>query len=85
MSAPITFLEMPTQDRGPAVPDGSQGPQLRVRQYGSPASQKLFFMGAEDIGQFRPMWFHRGTESRSRSNESRGLGVDRIDTSATCR
>jgi hypothetical protein len=50
MSAPIALLEMPTQGRGPAVPYGSQGPQLRVRQHGSPASQKLFFMGAEDIG-----------------------------------
>jgi hypothetical protein len=58
MSAPIALLEMPTQGCGPAVPDGSQGPQLRVRQHESPASQKLFFMGAEDIGQFRPMWFH---------------------------
>ena len=58
--------------------------RLWVRQHGSPASQKLFFMGAEDIGQFRPMWSHRGTETRSRPNEFRGLGVERIDTSATC-
>jgi len=30
MSAPIALLEVPTQGRGPAVPYGSQGPQLRV-------------------------------------------------------
>jgi hypothetical protein len=42
-------------------------------------------MGAEDIGQFRPMLFHRWIGTKSSSNESRGLGVERTDTSATCR
>jgi len=51
----------------------------------APNSNAPGMMGAEDIGQFRPMLFHRWIGTKSSSNESRGLGVERTDTSATCR
>jgi hypothetical protein len=85
MSAPVALIEMTTQYHGPAVTNVSKRFPLLARQHRVPASQEIVLMSAEDIGQFQPMWFHRWTERRSRSNESSGLQVERIDTSATCR
>ena len=57
MSAPIAPLEMPAQGRGPAVPDIFERFPLLAGQHLIPASQEVALMGAEDIGQFRPMRF----------------------------
>jgi len=85
MPAPIALLEVTAQDRGPAVANVPQRPPLLAGQHRVPASPKVLLMSAEDIGQFQPMFFHREDRARSRSSESRGLGVERTATSATCR
>jgi hypothetical protein len=86
MPAPIALPEVAAQDRGPAVANISQRALLFARQHGFPASQKLALVGAEDIGQFQPMLSHHSMGMRSSdSNDSRGLGVERMATSATRR
>ena len=59
MPAPVALVEMTAQDRGPAVTNVSERFPLLARQHGVPASQEIALMGAEDIGQFQPMRFHR--------------------------
>ena len=82
MSAPIALLDAAAQGGGPAVANVFERFPLLTRQDRIPASQKITLMGAEDIGQFWPMRFHR---RKSSSSESSGLGVERTATSATCR
>ena len=86
MSTPVTFIEVTTQDRSPAVANVSERFPLLARQHGVPTCQEIVLMGAEDIGQFQPMRFHSlGGRSRSDSSDSSGLVVPRTFTSATCR
>lgn len=85
MSAPITLVKVTAQDRGPAVTNVFERFPLLARQHRVPASEEVALMSAEDIGQFRPMRFHRGSVIKSSSSVSSGLGVERTATSATCR
>jgi hypothetical protein len=85
MSAPITLVEMTAQGCGSAVPNIVKRFPLLTRQYAIPAGQEIALMGAEDIGQFWPMWFHGSIGGKLRSSESSGLEVERTATSATCR
>jgi hypothetical protein len=85
MSALITLLEMTAQYGGPAVTNISQRSSLLARQHRVPASEEILLMSADDIGQFQPMFFHRGDGTMSRSKESSGLAVERTAMSATCR
>lgn len=82
MSTPVVLLDAATQGSGPAVANIFKRFPLLARQDRVPASEEIALMGAEDIGQFGPMWFHR---RKSSSSESSGLGVARTATSATCR
>jgi hypothetical protein len=51
-------MEMTAQCRGSTRADIAKRLQLAVRQNGPPPFQKLLFVLAKDIGDFRPTLFH---------------------------
>ena len=88
----IVLLRMAAQDRCPAIANVPEGFPLLMGQRVSPASQKIVFVGAENIGQLKPMIAHRSGENvlaaltrLSGSNSSSGLIVERTEVSATCK
>ena len=91
MSARITLfdiLHMAAQSGGAAVADGSEGFPLRGVEYVTPLCEELFFVRAEHIGHFEPVFPHSpgaGLAERTRSSEpsiSSGLLVERTALSA---
>jgi hypothetical protein len=83
---------MAAQDRCPAIANVPEGFPLLMGERVSPASQKIVFMSAENIGQFGPMIAHVSGRNvlaaltmSSGSNSSSGLIVERMEVSATCR
>ena len=93
MSARIALLHIlhMAAERGrAAVADCVECLSLMGTDHMPPFSKELFFVDAEDIGHFEPMFFHGffGTEERTRSIESRlssGLFVERTALSERCR
>ncbi len=84
MSARVALLHVfrvPAEGRGAAVANRFEGFSLMRTQYVSPSCEELFFVRAEDIGHFEPMFFHRcDGMARIRSSESsvsKGLLVER--------
>jgi hypothetical protein len=57
--ATVAYMQMTAQCRGSTRTDIAKRLQLAVRQDRPPPLQKLLFVLAKDIGDFRPMLFHR--------------------------
>ena len=93
MSARIALFDVfrVTAERsGAAVADRLKGLALMSAEHVAPLREELFFVGAEDIGHFEPMFSHRsgGLELRVRSSApsvSSGLLVERTALSETWR
>ena len=93
MSARIALLHilhMTAERGGAAVADGYKGFSLMSAEHLTPLCEELFFIPAEDIGHFEPMFSHRrgGTvlTLRTRLIEpsiSSGLLVERTALSET--
>jgi len=88
----LHVLHMAAERGGPAVADRFESFSLMRTEYVSPLREELFFVPAEDIGHFEPMFSHRcgGTvfAARTRSSEpsiSSGLLVERTALSERCR
>ena len=82
------ILHMAAESGRTAVADRFEGFPLMRTQYVSPSCEELFFVSAEDIGYFEPMFSHRSVGSvfrvRTRSSESSissGLLVERTTLS----
>lgn len=75
------ILHMAAQSRRAAVADRCEGFSLMSAEHVAPLCEELFFIRAEDIGHFEPMFSHRsGGMARIRSSEpsvSSGLLVER--------
>ena len=54
---PVALIEMTTQDRSPATHECLQALSCAVATAPSSSEPESLLMGAEDIGQFRPMRF----------------------------
>lgn len=86
MSARITLfdiLRVSTERGGTAVADRLKGLALMSAGHVTPLREELFFVGAEDIGHFEPMFSHRSRSSEP--NVSNGLRVERTAVSERCR
>ena len=76
------ILHMAAESGRTAVADRFESFSLMSAEHVAPLREELFFVGAEDIGHFEPMFRHFffGREERTRSIESRlsrGLFVER--------
>src|SRR5579862_6694257 len=75
------MLHMAAERRGAAVANRREGFSLIGAEHMAPLCEELFFVRAEDIGHFEPMFSHRSGEmARTRSSESSassGLLVER--------
>jgi len=83
---------MATQGGSAAITNIREGFPLPWGEHVTPASQKIVFVCAENIGHFRPMFVHGSGLNvlaafmmSSGSNNSSGLMVERVAVSATWR
>ncbi len=81
----LHVLHMAAQSGRTAVADRFESFSLMSAQYMAPFREELFFVRAEDIGYFEPMFSHRSggmaVAERTRSSEpnvSSGLLVERM-------
>src|SRR5690242_14949362 len=81
----IVMLDMATQGRCAAITNIRKGFLLPRGEDVTPASQKIVFMCAENIGHFEPMIVHGSDRNvlaaltmSSGSNNSSGLTVERV-------
>lgn len=84
----LYILHMAAKSGRTAVANRLESSSLMRTEYVSPLREELFFVPAEDIGHFEPMFSHRsgGTvlAARTRSSEpsiSSGLRVERMAVS----
>ena len=80
----LHILHMAAESGRTAVADRFESFSLMGTKYVSPSREELFFVSAEDIGYFEPMFSHRSVglvlRVRTRSSEpsiSSGLLVER--------
>ena len=88
----LHILHMAAEGGRAAVANRFEGFSLMGTEHVSPLREELFFVRAEDIGHFEPMFSHRSVgmvlRVRTRSSEpsiSSGLLVERMALSERCR